>query len=146
MPAEHKLPPQLTVDEHILALVAQLAKRCATYVDHHVSRHQLTRAQAMLLRTLDSPLPMRQVAVRLDCDASNVTGIVDRLEARGLIQRVSDAADRRVKYLTLTHEGKRVRDSLAAVAPSFPGLGVLSETEKRRLQQLLVRIVAAMEA
>ncbi len=145
MPDQHRLPPQLTVDEHILGLAAQLAKRAASHVDLHVGQHGLTKAQALLLRTLDQPLPMRQVAVRLDCDASNVTGIVDRLEARGLIQRVGSPSDRRVKQLTLTPEGRRVRDSLAAVAPSFPGLAVLSEAEKRRLYHLLRRVVAAVQ-
>jgi DNA-binding MarR family transcriptional regulator len=43
------------------------------------------------------------------CDPSNVTGIVDRLEARGLIERRSAERDRRVKILALTPEGERLR-------------------------------------
>src|SRR5437870_3303553 len=47
----------------------------------------LTLMQANVLHLLDEPLPMSTLAERLSCDASNVTGIVDRLEARGLIER-----------------------------------------------------------
>ena len=53
--------------------------------------------------------PMRALAQQLFCDPSNVTGIVDRLEARGLIERRSSETDRRVKIIRLTPEGQRVR-------------------------------------
>ena len=53
--------------------------------------------------------PMRALAQQLFCDPSNVTGIVDRLEARGLIERRSLETDRRVKIIRLTPEGQRVR-------------------------------------
>src|ERR671928_2004208 len=64
-------------------------------------------AQAHALRMLDpdEPMPMSALAERLFCDASNVTGIVDRLEARGLVERRSSEGDRRVKALTLTEAG-----------------------------------------
>jgi MarR family transcriptional regulator, organic hydroperoxide resistance regulator len=54
-------------------------------------------------------VPMGALAQSLFCDPSNVTGIVDRLEARGLIERRAADGDRRVKVLTLTAEGERVR-------------------------------------
>ena len=54
---------------------------------------------------------MRGVAARLGFDSSNLTGLVDRLEARGLIARHPDPTDRRVKAVALTAEGRRVRDA-----------------------------------
>src|ERR671914_1583759 len=50
-------------------------------------------------------VPMSSLAGKLFCDASNVTGIVDRLEARGLIERRPAKHDRRVKLLVLTEAG-----------------------------------------
>src|SRR5438309_11634249 len=58
------------------------------------------------------PLPMGRLADTLSCDASNVTGLVDRLEVRGLVQRRPSAADRRVKVLHLTPAGSRLRAHL----------------------------------
>src|ERR671916_2951662 len=57
-------------------------------------------------------VPMSSLAGKLFCDASNVTGIVDRLEARGLIERRSAAHDRRVKMLALTPEGEVFRERM----------------------------------
>src|SRR6266571_8964655 len=58
------------------------------------------------------PLPMSRLADTLSCDASNVTGLVDRLESRGLVQRQPSTLDRRVKVLQLTPTGSRIRAQL----------------------------------
>src|SRR5258707_6662989 len=55
------------------------------------------------------PLPMGRLAETLSCDASNVTGLVDRLESRGLVRRRPSAGDRRGKVLVLTPTGSRLR-------------------------------------
>jgi DNA-binding MarR family transcriptional regulator len=56
--------------------------------------------------------PMRALAQQLFCDPSNVTGIVDRLVARGLVERRGSDTDRRVKIIRLTPEGQRIRASV----------------------------------
>src|ERR1700745_2983962 len=60
---------------------------------------ELSPMQAHVLRLLEPgrPLPMRVLAGKLCCDASNVTGIVDRLEQRGLVERRASQKDRRVR-------------------------------------------------
>src|SRR5881397_2425267 len=74
----------------------------------------LSFAQAHALRMLDpeEPLPMSALAERLFCDASNVTGIADRLETRGLVRRQSAEGDRRVKALTITPKGVNLREQV----------------------------------
>src|SRR5213082_3864502 len=58
------------------------------------------------------PLPMSRLAETLSCDPSNVTGLVDRLESRGLVRRQPSAQDRRVKVLDLTPAGSRLRRTM----------------------------------
>src|SRR4029079_17240660 len=76
----------------------------------------LTPAQGHALRVLDPsrPVPMSTLAEALVCDASNVTGIVDKLESRGLIARQGTDHDRRVKHLAVTERGRGIRDRLVA--------------------------------
>ena len=68
---------------------------------------QLSPAQCHVLHLIEPgrPIPMGQLAETLACDASNVTGLVDRLESRGLVRRRPSAGDRRVKVLDLTPTG-----------------------------------------
>jgi DNA-binding MarR family transcriptional regulator len=58
--------------------------------------------------------PMAELARLLLTDKSNVTGIVDHLERKGLALRTPSVSDRRVTLITLTAEGRRLRDRLRA--------------------------------
>ena len=104
----------------------------------------LTFSQAHALRLLDpeKPLPMSSLAERLFCDASNVTGIADRLEARGLVERRSAEGDRRVKALTLTPDGVALRDRVLEVMSEPPAaIAALSAADQRTLRDILRRAV-----
>jgi MarR family transcriptional regulator, organic hydroperoxide resistance regulator len=100
----------------------------------------LTLMQANVLHLLDAPLPMSTLAERLSCDASNVTGIVDRLEARGLIERRGAEADRRVKLLAVTRKGVALRRKLEERIFEPPREIVsLSARDQRALRDILSR-------
>lgn len=104
----------------------------------------LSFSQAHALRLLDpdEPMPMSALAERLFCDASNVTGIVDRLEARGLVRRESAAGDRRVKALTITSAGLKLREQVLDVMSRPPeAIAALSEDDQRALRDILERAV-----
>ncbi len=72
---------------------------------------ELSEPQCDVLRCLEpgATVPMRQLVEHLGCDASNVTGIIDRLEARGLVERTTCNHDRRVKMVRLTARGRNTR-------------------------------------
>jgi DNA-binding MarR family transcriptional regulator len=107
---------------------------------------ELTPPQMWALRRLelDEPAPMSELARGLFCDASNVTGLVDRLEARGLVERRAVAHDRRVKALALTEAGAEVRRRISEVMDEPPApLARLPAADRRALRDILRR---AMEA
>jgi MarR family transcriptional regulator, organic hydroperoxide resistance regulator len=102
----------------------------------------LTFAQAHALRLLEPgrPLPMSALAELLVCDASNVTGIADRLEARELIERRSLGGDRRVRALALTAKGAEVRARVLEIMSEPPAaIAALSTEDQRMLRDILRR-------
>jgi DNA-binding MarR family transcriptional regulator len=97
-------------------------------------------AQAGTLLHLASPLPMTEIAARLGCDNSNVTGLIDRLQARGLVERRPSLEDRRVRLVELTEAGERLRgEMLARLGRSPLELERLSVGEQAQLRDLLRR-------
>ena len=85
---------------------------------------------------------MTELAAMLACDNSNVTGLVDRLEARGLVLRRPAREDRRVKHVVLTSAGMRMRTRLLERVGRPPaGFERLSADEQRQLYDLLHRVV-----
>jgi len=92
------------------------------------------------LRALGEPRTMGEIADVLHCDRSNVTGIVDGLEERGLARRTPSEADRRVKLIALTSDGRRLRARLMrAVEKPPPWLDGMSAADQRALRDLLAR-------
>jgi DNA-binding MarR family transcriptional regulator len=109
----------------------------------------LSFSQAHALRLLDpdEPMPMSALAERLFCDASNVTGIADRLEARGLVERQSLAGDRRVKALTITPTGMELREQVRELMSEPPdAIAALSDADQRTLRDILARAVEHLRA
>jgi DNA-binding MarR family transcriptional regulator len=105
---------------------------------------QLSPAQCHVLRLIEPgrPIPMGRLAEALACDASNVTGLVDRLESRGLVRRRPSDGDRRVKVLDLTPTGSRLRALLLDRITTPPAtLGRLTVSEQRALVRILTRLL-----
>ena len=97
--------------------------------------------QIMVLRTLDRPKPMREVAGFLACNSSNLTGITDRLEDRGLVRRTADPSDRRIKLLVLTPAGEKLRERVVARLETPPdSLSALSDDDLEQLSRILVKL------
>jgi DNA-binding MarR family transcriptional regulator len=103
---------------------------------------ELSPMQAHVLRLLEpgAPLPMRTLARKLCCDASNVTGIVDRLEERGLVRRDAAPGDRRIKMLVVTDDGATMRRLIVKRLSEAPEpISNLSPADQRALREILAR-------
>lgn len=115
-----------------------------TQVSPLAAELDLSPAQFHVLRLLepDKPIPMRQLADGLCCDASNVTGLVDRLESKGLVRRTASNEDRRVKVIELTPKGARLRTAfMERMAAPPEGLERLSVREQQTLVRILARLL-----
>ncbi|WP_067689043.1 MarR family winged helix-turn-helix transcriptional regulator [Nocardia jejuensis] len=102
----------------------------------------LTASQGKALTVLRrGPIAMRALADTMACDASNVTGIIDRLEKRGLVRREVSASDRRVTNLVITTQGEKITDAIRAkMHTTREGLDRLGAEDRNHLSALLERV------
>ncbi len=90
-------------------------------------RLSLVHLNILFLLEHDGPLPMRGLAEAMDVSQASATGIVDRMEQRGLVERQRDEEDRRVVRVAVTDEGRNLiagmvaqrRDRMAQVLETF---------------------------
>lgn len=85
--------------------------------------------------------PIGQLAREWECDASNATFIVGRLEKSGVARRYADPVDRRIKLVQLTPKGERIKSELMEeyrIAP--PEILQLDESDLRTLVSVLEKI------
>ncbi|MEV5143795.1 MarR family transcriptional regulator [Streptomyces sp. NPDC052727] len=142
-PPKTRRPDALTLE--VVELIGDVVARFYADYEEAAGEHTLTGPQARLLSLLSlEPLPMRKLAQKLKCEPSNVTGIVDRLESRGLVERRPDPADRRVKVAAATEEGRRVaRDLRESLHFAREPLAALTDDQRRSLRDLLRRMLDA---
>jgi DNA-binding MarR family transcriptional regulator len=112
------------------------------------ARHDLSTTQIRVLGILRDRQPrMAQLAAHLGLDRSSISGLIDRAERRGLVQRTASADDGRSVHVSLTEAGRalartvelEVREGVADVA------GALSPSEQRRLGSLLTGLTDATQ-
>jgi DNA-binding MarR family transcriptional regulator len=87
-------------------------------------------------------LPLGQLADRLSCVKSNVTQLIDRLEADGLVARTADPHDRRSRIAVLTAAGRKAftRGMEIQNAAERELFGALTADETDRLHQLMAKL------
>jgi DNA-binding MarR family transcriptional regulator len=102
---------QLSLEQSYLALVEflMLSKQRLLEIG---TKHHLSSMQTITLLLLEEPRPMGTLRHIFNCDASNVTGIIDGLEQKQLVKRYEVHSDRRIKMIKLLARGKRVRAAL----------------------------------
>lgn len=99
----------------------------------------LTPQQVQLLCALDhGSRSSGGLAALLGCDKTNITGLVDRLEPRGLVDRVRDHVDRRVVHIALTDDGRKVVGQFRQRASVVFSEGLGQWSVKRRLDLMRV--------
>jgi DNA-binding MarR family transcriptional regulator len=103
------------------------------------------QALTLLLTGSGELRPMNSFCKLYDCDASNITGIVDGLEQKGLVSRQPHPGDRRIKVIRLEPAGKKMRRAIASQLAAQSGslFSGLSTSEIEQLAQLIQKVASA---
>jgi DNA-binding MarR family transcriptional regulator len=141
-----RLAGSVSVADQAWALLLQIGfELVSAHFAAAVAELDLSPSHARALHELDleRAISMRELAERLKSDPSNVTGLIDRLEARGLVERRPDPADRRIKGLALTSAGARLRERLfARLYSAPPSVAALSQGDLVGLREALQRVAS----
>ncbi len=115
-----------------------------------VSQEGLTQAQFQALRVIAKygPTPMKTISDKMSVSAANITGIVDRLESKGLIERMARREDRRASIIELTPKGRRIQEEVAKKYARFvqKALQRFTPEEQETLRSLLAKLQEEMRA
>ncbi len=112
-------------------------------------QYDLTPSQYNILRILrgeGKPLPILEIADRTVTIVPGITGLIDRLEQAGLVQRDRCVQDRRVVYVAITEQGTKTLSELdkPVLALHKSLMGPLSPTELKDLSRLLEKVRESM--
>jgi DNA-binding MarR family transcriptional regulator len=108
----------MKAEERVMALILRISNRIERRLDETLEPVELTMVKYSALAKLaqaGEPLPLGELAARLVSVRSNISQLVDRLEADGLVRRVEDPRDRRCVRATLTPLGRERQEAGAAL-------------------------------
>ena len=148
-PGEVYLPGSLQA-ERILEALRRISRATALHNKKLVARFDLTLPQAVSLRRLftGGPMTAGELARQVSLSQATMTGVVDRLEARGLVQRDRNDWDRRRVQISLTAQGRET--ALGVPIPLqerfATKLATLSSGQQADIARVLADIVIMMEA
>lgn len=131
--------PTPPADNRPVHLLHRLARRLDEHFTAETRRRGLTPQLATALKFVEQELPMSELAKCLHCEPSNLTGIVDRLEDRGLAARVPDPTDRRIKRVVLSKAGRQTLHDLTEAFEEFEPIAGLSPADRSALIEILTR-------
>ena len=129
--------------------LAQLAFVVMGLLERRAAEHDLSIPATRLLGVLRDREPtMNELARILGLDKSSVTGLVERAERRGLVERAPSPADRRAVLVRLTGEGRTLVSAAAGrfAADVTAMLGHLPARDRAALSRLVSRLLVAHAA
>ena len=138
-------------DEHYIGYsITDVGRLLRTVFERRVRAFGLTRAQWLVIARVRRRPGMSQseVADLLEIEKASAGRLIDRMEAKGWLQRRDDASDRRINRLHLTPEGERLHAAIWPIAEATvdTALGDLSAEERRQLTGLMTRVKAKLQA
>ena len=140
-----KRGPFASLEQEALLSIARTGDQLLIRSERLVREHGLTGPQYNVLRILrgeGKPLPMQEIASRTVQVVPGITGLVDRLEAAGLVRRERSTDDRRVIFVGITPKALELLAKLDAPVSALEKklLGGLTQAEQRQLIELLEKV------
>lgn len=145
-----KRNPFESLEEEALLSLVRTADRCGTRFGRFLRDYKLTGPQYNILRILRGegrPLPILEVAGRMIAEAPAITGLIDRLESAGLVERKRCPVDRRVIHVAITAPALDLLSRIDAPLDELRKnlLAGLKKTELKELVRLLEKTRSWLE-
>jgi DNA-binding MarR family transcriptional regulator len=132
-------------DEHYIGYsITDVSRLIRTVFERRVRRYGLTRSQWLVIaRVHRMPgLSQSEVADLLEIEKAPAGRLIDRMEAKGWLERRSDPKDRRINRLHLTAKGERIHTAIWPIAEATvdDALADLTGEDRRKLTSLMKRV------
>ena len=131
-----------------LRSLAECYQAFEAYSGAHVRTLGLTNAQFDIVATLGNTVGMtcKELGEKTLITKGTLTGVLDRMEGRGLLKRTASDADRRQVFVVLTPQGNRVFDRVfpAHIGHLKPAFSRLTSRELRQTSALLQKLRDAL--
>lgn len=132
--------------ENLSYLLMQTTRQLKNSLDKRLGEYNITASQFSVLYQISSKngsITSAEIADVLGLDRPTISGIISRLEGKGMLQRLMNPLDKRSVYLKLTDEAMQLTANLKDISDqlSLDIFSEMDEVEKRQLEKCLLKII-----
>jgi DNA-binding MarR family transcriptional regulator len=142
--ASHLIMYRQRISQHFYLALLEFLMSAKQHLMSIGNELGLSSIQAVTLLLLDEhqPRPMKSFCALFHCDASNITGIMDGLEKKGLVSRQNDLHDRRIKVIQLESAGKQLQQVILTKLDADRGFlfDPLTDAEQQQLITIIEKL------
>lgn len=132
------------LNQEIFDAVTELLKQTLERTEKIADELAVPQFCVKALHQVNESVTMKELGKRMRCDPSFVTAIADSLEQRGLVRREPSPADRRIKNLVLTSDGRQMKSRLEGeILSQMPWCQTLDANERRSFLALIRKMIKA---
>ncbi|GAA4564199.1 MarR family transcriptional regulator [Planotetraspora kaengkrachanensis] len=139
------IPDPLALENQVCFALAVASRSVIAVYRPLLEPMGLTHPQYLVMLALwqHAPLSVKDLSRLLQLEPATLSPLLKRLEANGFVQRLRASGDERSLAVTLTPEGRRLRDEAEKIPPAIVGRLGMELSELQRLHQMLTQVIAA---
>jgi MarR family transcriptional regulator for hemolysin len=127
-------------------LLILASRKMRNRLDHALQEFDLTAAQFSVvsqIRLAEQPVTAAEIAQRLESDRPTISGIISRLEKKGLVEKHDHPVDRRSAYLQVSADAVELVDRIMARSEELTSdiFSIYSKAEREQLEHLMMRLL-----
>lgn len=127
-------------------MLIKSSRKLRKRLDHSLQEFDLTAAQFSVvqqIRMAEQPVTAAEIAKRLESDRPTVSGIITRLERKGLVEKHDHPVDGRSSYLRVNKDAETLVDRITARSEELTTeiFSIFSKAEEAQLERLMLRLL-----
>lgn len=132
--------------ENLSYLIIKLSRFLKGALDKRLQEYDVTSTQFSVLNQIyykNGNITSAEIANRLESDRPTISGVINRLEKNGLLEKVENSDDKRSVYLKLNHQSLKLVEELRNISDQVDKeiFGVLTEKEHSKMEEYLLKLI-----
>lgn len=136
--------------QNLSYLFIKASRQLRNKLDKALNPFDITAAQFSVIRQIQSseqPITAAEIAQRLRSDRPTISGIINRLEKKGIVLKVDNPEDKRSSYLQIDKGSNQLVDKITTISDGLTGdiFSIYSEEEAKQLIRMIHQLIERTE-
>ncbi|MBU3112377.1 MarR family winged helix-turn-helix transcriptional regulator [Clostridium lacusfryxellense] len=136
--------------QNLSYMINMASKQLKNKLDKALKKHDITAAQFSVIIQIyisEHPITAAEIAQKIGSDRPTISGIINRLEKKNIVLKVSNPDDKRSSYLEIHKESKELVNKIITISDELTTdtFSIYSKEESIKLKEMILRLIERTE-